>query len=91
MAKKEEAKSNGYNLPSSVRLDWTFRTCSVAIRRRLSMLTVVIDEFSGLMFDDNKSTWFDLFIFTFKTDNNGDTNNDNDDDDEDDDDRCATH
>jgi hypothetical protein len=62
--KKKDLKKD-YHLPSLDKFDWTFRTCSVAIRRRPRILTVVIEEFSGLIFDDDKSKWFDLFIFNY--------------------------
>ena len=66
------------HLPSVARLDRTLRTCSVAMRRRPRIFTVVIDEVSGLVIGGNKSTRFDLFIFNFLSDSQ---NND---------DRCNT-
>lgn len=66
------------HLPSVARVDRTLRTCSVAMRRRPRIFTVVIEEVSGLFIGDNKSTRFDLFIFNFLSDSQ---NND---------DRCNT-
>ena len=49
-------------LPCLAKLVWIFRTCSVVIRRRPRIFTVVIAEFSGFPFEK----LFDLFILLCK-------------------------
>lgn len=59
-----------YHLPSFSKFVWTFRTSSVAMRRRLRIFTVVMLDFSGLLFEGDASRWFDLFIINYLSDSN---------------------